>query len=478
MTYYLFILAVFIVDFIVIIWVLLRPHREPASRIAWVAVIILLPILGAGGYWLLGEVNIGRKRIIRLQKIQDAMPSFSQSLKALPSSSQTAPTSRFEHLFKLGKSISKFDPVSGNHAQLLASSAAMIDSLVIDIDAATAHVHMLFYIWLPDESGQKVAEALMRASKRGVKCRAMVDSIGSAELLRSDLWQTMQDAGVQMAEILPIGNPISKIIKSRIDLRNHRKIVIIDGNITYCGSQNCMNDTFDEDDDMQWVDMVLRITGPIARQNQYLFANDWMICTGQDISYLLHEPLAEIGEGFTAQVIGTGPTDRHLAMSQMFVELIATARQELIITTPYYIPNEAIQSAIQSAAYRGVKTIMIFPAKNDSWLLQAASHSYYQELLDAGVKIYEYTSGLLHTKSLSIDGEFAMIGSANLDRRSFDLNYENNMLIYDQAIVGQIIERQKTYILQSNAISQITVASWPTSRKLVNNIIAMLGPIL
>ena len=266
MFYYLLILSLVLIDFTAIIWVLLRPHREPASRIAWVAVIILLPIVGAAGYLLVGEVNIGRKRIIKLQKIQDGMPNFSRFLSTQQTMPERTVSSRFEHLFRLGKSISGFEPMAGNHAQLLANSAAMIEALVADIDGAQNHVHMLFYIWLPDESGQKVAEALVRATQRGVKCRAMVDSIGSAELLKSALWQTLLTAGVQMAEILPIGNLILKIIKSRIDLRNHRKIVLIDGDITYCGSQNCMNEAFNITENMPWVDMVLRIKGPAARQ--------------------------------------------------------------------------------------------------------------------------------------------------------------------------------------------------------------------
>lgn len=473
MAYYLSILGLVLFDFIAIIWVLLRPHREPASRIAWVAVIILLPFIGALGYLWLGEVKTSRKRIKKLQKIQDEAPHFLQSLYTPSHPLQISVANGFEHLFKLGKSINGFAPVAGNQAQLLSNSAAMIDALVTDIEAAKHHVHMLFYIWLPDESGQQVADALMRAQKRGVTCRAMVDSIGSSALVKSKLWQQMQDAGVQLVAILPIGYK-----KSRIDLRNHRKIVVIDGGITYCGSQNCMNSTFNTLDGMIWVDLVLRIEGPIAQQNQYLFAHDWMLCSSEDISHLLYTPPPITKAGFTAQAIGTGPTDRHLAMSQMFIALIAAARQELIITTPYYIPNEAIQSALQSAAYRGVKTTLILPAKNDSWVLQAASHSFYEELLDAGVHIYEYKDGLLHTKSLTIDGQFTMIGSANLDRRSFDLNYENNILISDKAIVAQIIDRQQSYIARSNLISKTTVANWPTMRKLINNIIAMFSPIL
>ncbi|MCJ8322985.1 MAG: cardiolipin synthase [Rhizobiales bacterium] len=482
MVFYIVISIGLVFDVVAILRVLLRPHRQPASRIAWVATIILLPFVGALAYWLLGEVNIGRNRIIKIQKIQDNLPNFSNMLSQYSLEQPAIASQNFNHIFKLGKSISRFDPVANKTAKLLPDSEQMINSLVADIDTATDHVHLLFYIWQPDSSGLLVLAALKRAAKRGVKCRLMVDSIGSTELINSSHWAQLAQQGILAGEILPIGNLIRKIIRSRIDLRNHRKLVIIDDSITYCGSQNCANAAVEgEPDSLIWVDVMLRIEGPVARQNQYLFASDWMICTGEDISDLLHLPLqisADNPARLTAQVIGTGPTDRHSAMSQMFVALITSSRKNITITTPYFIPNAAIQSALQAAAYRGVKTTMIFPAKNDSWVLQCASHSYYEELLNAGVRIFEYTAGLLHAKTLTIDGEFAMIGSANLDRRSFDLNYENNLLIYDPELVAELTQTQNQYISSSDVIDKMSVAKWPASRKILYNAVAMLGPLL
>ncbi len=474
-----YIILFIIVDLLAIGRVMLRPHREPTARIAWVAVIALVPLIGILAYFLLGEVNIGSKRIEKLKNNlvfmpQLAMPKVKNKIGYL---AKTNPD--FEHLFKLGKSISGFDPLGGNQAELMQGSSAMINAMVADIDAAKHHVHVLFYIWLTDESGLAVIAALKNASKRGVKCRVLVDSIGSSTLLRSKYWIQMKVAGVELGEILPIGNPIKKILLGRIDLRNHRKIVVVDGDITYCGSQNCADAAFAPKEKYgPWVDAVLRIKGPIARQNQHLFISDWMICTGQDITTLLRPPVNAKTIGFTAQVIGTGPTDRHLAMSQMFVALIAAARENITITTPYYVPNEPIQSALQSAAHRGVITTIVFPEFNDSWVVRCASHSYYKELLEAGVHIYEFHQGLLHTKSITIDGQFTMIGSANLDRRSFDLNYENNMLIDDVKVTKNMLERQREYITSSNRVTLGQVEGWSKWRTVWNNMIATLGPIL
>jgi cardiolipin synthase len=222
----------------------------------------------------------------------------------------------------------------------------------------------------------------------------------------------------------------------------------------------------------------MRFEGPIVRQNQYLFASDWQAGTGEDIGHLLEETIAAHGKGFPAQVIGTGPTVRNSAMSEIFETLIFGARERLVISTPYYVPNAPMQAALCASARRGVDTTIIFPANNDSWIVGAASHSYYSDLLEAGVRIFEYVGGLLHTKSLTIDGEVTLIGSANMDRRSFELNYENNILLYDRSLTADMLQRQESYIAQSKLVTAEIVDGWSWQRRLWNNTIAMLGPVL
>jgi cardiolipin synthase A/B len=182
--------------------------------------------------------------------------------------------------------------------------------------------------------------------------------------------------------------------------------------------------------------------------------------------------------GFPAQVIGTGPTVRYSAMPEMFESLMFAARRELVATTPYYVPDESLHNALCTTAYRGVDTTIVFPARNDSQFVGAASRSYYADLLNAGVKIYEYKGGLLHTKSVTLDGEVTLIGSANMDRRSFELNYENNILFHSSALTGAVRERQEEYIARSNRVTKEAVAAWPLRRRLWNNLIATLGPVL
>jgi cardiolipin synthase len=316
--------------------ILLRPNRVPASRVAWLVVVGTLPVIGIVAYLLLGEVSIGRRRVARVREALARIPKYTGG------GTDDIVPEHYRNLFRLGHSVSGFWPVGGNTGRLLPDSNATIDAMVADIDAAEQHVHLLFYIWLVDNNGRKVIEALKRAAARGVACRAMVDDLGSRGLVRSPHWQAMREAGIKVASGLAIGNPLFRIFTSRIDLRNHRKIVVIDGTITYCGSQNCADPEFlVKARYAPWVDAMVRLEGPIAHQNQLLFAGDWMAGVNEDLGDLLHAPAAASDSAsMPAQVVGTGPTVRYSAMQEVFQSLLFSARREIVITTPYYIPDD------------------------------------------------------------------------------------------------------------------------------------------
>lgn len=485
-----------VVAAVVMAHILLRPHRQPESRAAWLVLVLTLPYAGALAYLFLGQTNVGRKRVERLKAAFHTLPPPSQA-PGWPGAPQ-APN-RHEALFAVGRSISGYTPVGGNTALLMEDSNAAIDAMIADIDAATDHVHLLFYIWLADRNGTKMAEAVQRAARRGVACRILVDDLGSRDLVRGPLWRDMAAAGVEARRALVIGNPLKRALTGRIDLRNHRKIAVIDNRITYCGSQNCADPDFlPKAKFAPWVDVLLRFEGPVVRQNQHLFASDWMGNGGSDLASLLRRPLEHFPEecetrqneeiegnslaasasGFTAQVVATGPTFRNSAMPEMFETLIYAAKRSLFVTTPYYVPDAAMQAALCACANRGVDTTIVFPARNDDFAVAAASRSYYADLLDAGVRIFEYEAGLLHAKTLTVDGEIALIGSANMDRRSFDLNYENNILVEDSGLTATLRARQETYLAQSRQILSEEVASWTIWRRLWNNALAIVGPVL
>jgi cardiolipin synthase len=469
----------FLIVAAVIIRILLRPHRDPASRVAWIVVVLVLPVAGVIAYLLLGETNIGRKRVARMKMVMGEMPKVSE----IPGwdAGEITPDlhERHKSLFQVGKSISGYDAVGGNQAELMADSNVAIDTMVADIDAATDHVHLLFYIWMPDNNGRKMAEALKRAVGRGVTCRAMVDDIGSHLLIKSDLWPDMESCGVKLCRVLKVGNPLLRVFDGRVDLRNHRKILVIDNLVTYCGSQNCADPEFlTKAKYAPWVDAVMRFTGPVVRQNQHVFASDWMAYNKEDISETLLQPLTGTKPGFPAQVIASGPTARYSAVPETFESVMYSARHTLFITTPYYVPVDSLQSALCAAANRGVDTSIIFPARNDDFAVGATSKSYYEDLLAAGVKIYEYQAGILHAKTMTVDGEITLIGSANMDRRSFDLNYENNILLCDATLTAAMRQRQQEYLGDCLPVTTDQVAAWPWTKRLWNNAMAIVGPVL
>ena len=363
-------IVLFVVELVVLLRVILRPHRDPASRIAWIVVVLVVPILGIVAYLLIGETSIGKRRRRRMREIETSMPEYRQD----DAVGATALPDRYVPLANVAQSISAMPPVDGNRGELMANSNATIDAMVADIDAATEHVHLNFYIWLTDNNGTKMIEALKRAAARGVVCRAMADGLGSRDLIASPQWSDMRAAGVKLAVALKIGNPLLQPLRGRIDLRNHRKILVIDNRITFCGSQNCADPEFRVKPDFApWVDTVIRFEGPVARQNQRLFVVDWMENAGEDIRDCIRERVEGGAEGFPAVAFGTGPTVRFSAMPEMFQSMLYQARAKVVITTPYYVPDDSLQQALCAAAYRGIDTTIVFPARNDSWIVTAAA---------------------------------------------------------------------------------------------------------
>jgi cardiolipin synthase len=224
-----------------------------------------------------------------------------------------------------------------------------------------------------------------------------------------------------------------------------------------------------------------RWQGPVARHCQYLFVSDWLGDGGDDISGMLSEPWPadeQSKDGAIAQVIGTGPTVSYDSMPSCFAELMHSARSELVVTTPYFVPNDQVLFALTSTARRGVETILMLPKRNDSIVVAGTSRSYYQDLVAAGVKLFEYRCGLLHAKTMVVDRKIGLIGSANLDRRSFELNFENNILFADEAFASALRARQDQYLADSDPVTQADLDGFSIAYRLWQNSLAMMSPIL
>lgn len=459
-----------------IIRALLRAGLTPSARLAWVTVISVLPGVGIAAYFLFGEIRLERAKREQMREVRSLLLAAHdrQPVERLDVTGPARPA------FAAGHATSGFLPVAGNRLTLLAEGDAMMEDILDAIEAAQDHVHVLFYIWLPDHIGTRMAEALCRAARRGVACRVLVDDHGSRHLIRSSLWRQMQGAGVAVERAAPVGNPFISLLFKRLDLRNHRKIVVVDNRLSWVGSRNCADAAFAiKPKFAPWVDILMRLEGPAVRQQQAVFLQDWMTHHSEDLSPLLTAHLAPEGAGpVVAQVIASGPDDVYTTPSDALRAMFYAATGRLSVTTPYYVPDMALHTALCSAAERGVQVDLVLPARNDSRIVGAASESLYPDLLRAGVQIYLYQGGLIHSKIVTVDGLFGMVGTANLDHRSFDLNYENSLLFQCPQAVADLDARQQSYRTRATRIDRADVAGWSTLRRLRNNTVALASPLL
>lgn len=459
--------------------ILLRDDLSSAARLAWFFVMLLGPYVGVVLYLLFGEISLGRTIHRRHDEIFAKLgglagEALGDCQKNLPGNVEI----EYQTAFRAA-SVDGFQTTLGNRAELLPDATSARARLIEDLDQATESIQALYYIWLDDNTGRNVAQALIRAAQRGVAVHAMADGLGSRKFVRSKLWKEMRQAGVRLTVALPLKWVVDTILFSRLDLRNHRKITVIDSRITWCGSQNCADPEFRvKAKYAPWVDIMLRLEGPVVAQCQLLFASDWLLNSGEQVPSSFHMQAEQIEGGFPAQLFADGPTERRGATPQLFATLLAAARREVVISTPYFVPNPTVLDAIYAAGMRGVDVTMIFPKRNDSWIVAAASRSYYRQLLIHGIKIREFRDGLLHSKTLTIDRALSLVGSTNLDLRSFDLNYENDILLRSDALTQAIYERQQQYLASSDPVTLEDVNAWTYGRRIWNNVIATIGPVL
>ena len=456
-----------------IVRAILLEGREPYARAAWLLMLITLPGIGVIIYILFGEAWMSTEFRKETRDVYQGLLPFA------PQTTSPQQSCAAENPFRTCEAASRWCVSEGNTAEVALDSDTAIATIVADIDAASGSVHLSFYIWLSDHNGTKVVEAVCRAAQRGVVCRIVADAIGSRPLIRSSQWTAMRDAGAQVCASLSAPFGLGFLTGHRTDLRNHRKIIVIDGQITWCGSQNCADPAFlPKRRFAPWVDIFIRYDGPVARQADLIFASAWTVETGEDLlSTFETDPPSPRPEGFAAIAVGTGPLSPHSTMTDIFVSLLACACDQVTITTPYFAPDPPLLDAIVAAARRGVGLTIIFPHRNDSRIVGAISRAYYPTLARAGVRIHEYCAGLLHAKTLVVDNRLALVGSANMDRRSLDLNFENNILFESEALARVVGAHQRRWLLDAIEIDRDEIMARPLSRRFVDNLLAMASPL-
>ena len=406
-------------------WILLQ-KREPIATLSWLLSLILLPYIGFLIYHFLGPTRIKRQNLKRSKARAGLMPLTEANLAA-----------NADALMRLCAAASGFAPSSAAQVDLLENGGATYDALERAFDEATHHIHLEYYIFEPDVTGTRIRDTLIRQAARGIEVRLLLDRLGSKNIGEKFL-APLRAAGAEIAFFHPFF--LRKLWRPQINIRSHRKIVVIDGIIGFTGG---INITDDENECLRtdaYVDLHFRADGEIARWLQLAFVADWLYAGGRfkaDARYFLPPP-ATAGS-VTAQVLAAGPDTPWEPIHRAHVEAITGARKRVLLVTPYFVPSEAAMMALTSAALSGVDTALVVPRRSDSRMVTLAARSYFDELAEAGVRVYEFPR-MLHTKALLVDDGTVILGSSNFDRRSFRLNFELSVL-FENAGLGDRLAR-------------------------------------
>jgi cardiolipin synthase len=447
-------------------------RRSPAAARSWLLLIFIFPYGGLVLYWIFGRPYLPKRRIEIQQQASEFARTKGQELFRQYATDPGLP-SPFRQAVTLAQNLGDFGILGGNAIELLTDYDGNVDRLVADIDAASQHVHLVYYIYGDDATGQRVAAALARAVKRGVKCRVLMDGLGSKKALRS-IAPRMRTEGIEVFASLPI--QLFRRKAARFDLRNHRKIAVIDGRVAYVGSQNLINRDFKPG--IIYEELVARVTGPVVLQLQAIFLTDYYLESNTDpLRPEFFPPQLPAGTA-AAQALPSGPGFPQANSQRLIVSLLYAAEQRVVITTPYFIPDEALLDALKIAVLRGVEVHLVVSRKEDQVLVCQAQHSYYEELLQAGVHIHLYREHLLHAKHLSFDDQIAVIGSSNLDMRSFLLNEEISLIVHDPEVTEALGGVQERYFAESD---ELTLEVWrqrPRWRTVVENTARLVDSVL
>ncbi|MEL0627975.1 cardiolipin synthase [Psychromonas aquatilis] len=447
--------------------------------LAWLFLIYAIPLAGMIGYLIFGELNLGAKRSKQRKLFSGAFLRWLKE-EAVTYRQDKEQVSENAHAMQaFVESYTNMPMVMGNKHTLLTSTDEILLKLIEEIKAAKSHCYLMFYICEQGGLVDPLLEELKLAAYRGVNCKLLLDSVGSHRFLTSKLPGQLRAAGVDVVEALPVG--AFRLIFQRQDLRLHRKLVCIDEHIAYTGSMNLVDPAFFkvEKNIGQWIDVMVRCEGPIVQHMQGLFLWDWSLETGEKLMLPeANKDLFCLVGSENAQLIPSGPEFGKVGIHQVLLTAIYEAKYSLVLTSPYFIPDESLLTALQVAAMRGVNVKIILPAKNDSIMAKYASRAFFEDLLKVGVEIHQFHGGLLHTKSIVIDEKLALVGTVNLDQRSFWLNFEMTMLIDNECFAGELLRTQMHYTLASK---QLTLEQWSQRsfvKRFLEGLLYLFSPLL
>jgi len=447
--------------------VVLPGGRRPQTAMAWLLLILAIPFLGFVLFLMFGRTSVGKKRRAQQAEVNAEILAAAHLEDIEDHERRLELPPLVQSFARLNRRLGVLPLSFGNTVELIEDYQGGIEAMAREVATAEHYVHVQFYISAWDEMTAPFFEELVRATERGVKVRFLFDHIGSKGIpVYKEMLAKLEPTSIEWAAMLPI-RPLKGEVR-RPDLRNHRKILVIDGRVAFSGSQNLIEPHYDKPKNQKlgraWVELMARVEGPVVQELNVVFATDWFTETGENLQHLAAEvppapserPGALTGVG--VQVVPSGPgfaTENNL---RLFNAMLYSAERRLSLTSPYFVPDDSLLYAVTTAAQRGVEVELFVGATADQFMVAHAQRSYYEALLRAGVRIWLYPEPfVLHAKHFSVDDTVAVVGSSNMDMRSFALNYEVVMMMTGAEVVARLSEVQDHYRELS---TELTLENW------------------
>ncbi|MEO1052158.1 MAG: cardiolipin synthase [Bacteroidota bacterium] len=468
----------YIISVFFTILVIIFEDQNAIKTVSWVLVVLLLPVLGIIIYLHFGrnfrkEKLFSRKGLVDFMKLEKLSKNQIKSL-SLNQEFEESEAKDKANIVKLLINNSKALLTNRNHVRVLNNGKTTFDAIIAALESAKHHIHLEYYIYDMDKIGTRIADILKRKAKEGVEVRFIYDAVGSWHLKRKDI-RDLESAGVQTQCFMKVKLPH---LTHRINYRNHRKIVVVDGQTGFVGGINVADKYIEGDPELGfWRDTHLEIQGDSVQSLQAVFLTDWFFLSNEIVQDASYFPKHHIEEKKWLQITASGPDSDWSSIMQAYFTAITSAKHSIYISTPYFVPNESILTALRTAALSGVEVILLIPGKSDVSIQLWSTYSFLSSLMYAGVKVYIYEKGINHGKIMMVDGNFSSVGTANMDVRSFDKNFEVNALIYDRETTQDLEESFMQDLEGSTLLDLESFKERPFMVKMREQMARLLSPL-
>lgn len=448
--------GLFLVNFVIALTIIFLERKNPSATLAWIMILFLVPVVGIVFYFLFSQ-NIARQRIFRMTKYEEAIinASLNEQINAIKRGDfefTNPEAKKWQDMIRLHQTYSESFFTQDNKISVLTDGRHKFDSLIKDIKAAKQTVNVMYYIVKNDSMGRLLIDTLAEKAKEGIEVRLLIDAMGSRQISAKTL-EPLRQAGGQYAYFFP---PMFKYLNMKLNYRNHRKLVVIDGAVGYLGGFNVGNEYIGKKKKFgYWRDTHLRLMGSCVQDMNARFILDWRFASKENIvlsQAYYDEPFQAGTTGI--QIVSSGPDSSKEEIKKGYLKMISSAKKNIYIQTPYFVPDASILEVLKTAALSGVDVRIMIPCMPDHMFVYWATYSYVGILLNLGARIYIYDNGFMHAKTICVDGEVASIGSANFDIRSFRLNFEANAFIYDAAEVYKLEAIFETDMMKSRELTK------------------------